>query len=109
MNKFSNIFGQILQIFTKTEFQNAVIETKAEKKAKEFTCLRTICRHAVLSYGTGPFLKRDMREIINLSRKGKTPGDKGCSLTFYPVRYPQYIKTAGRSRYSLNHSNRISR
>lgn len=38
MNKFSSIFGQILQIFTKTEFQNAVIDTKAEKKAKGFTC-----------------------------------------------------------------------
>ncbi|MGD9578623.1 MAG: IS4 family transposase [Syntrophorhabdus sp.] len=37
MNKFSSIFGQILQIFSKTEFQNAVIETKAEKKAKGFT------------------------------------------------------------------------
>ena len=37
MNKFSSIFGQILQIFTKTEFQNAVIDTKAEKKAKGFT------------------------------------------------------------------------
>ncbi len=38
MNKFSSMFGQILQIFPKTEFNNAVIETKAERKAKGFTC-----------------------------------------------------------------------
>jgi len=38
MNKFSSMFGQILQIFSKTEFQNTVIETKAQKKAKGFTC-----------------------------------------------------------------------
>lgn len=38
MNKFNSIFGQILRIFSKTEFQNAVIEMKAERKAKGFTC-----------------------------------------------------------------------
>jgi hypothetical protein len=38
MNKFSSIFGQILQIFSKREFQNTVVEMKAEKKAKGFTC-----------------------------------------------------------------------
>jgi hypothetical protein len=38
MNKFSSIFGQILQIFSRIEFQNVVIELKAEKKAKGFTC-----------------------------------------------------------------------
>ncbi len=38
MNKFNSIFGQILRIFSKTEFQNAVIEMKAERKARGFTC-----------------------------------------------------------------------
>jgi len=38
MNKFSSIFGQILQIFSKKEFYRAVIETKAERGAKGFTC-----------------------------------------------------------------------
>lgn len=38
MNKFNSIFGQILRIFSKTEFQNAVIEMKAERRAKGFTC-----------------------------------------------------------------------
>ncbi|MBI5328003.1 MAG: DUF4372 domain-containing protein, partial [Deltaproteobacteria bacterium] len=38
MNKFSSIFGQILQIFSKVEFYKAVIETGAERGAKGFSC-----------------------------------------------------------------------
>ena len=38
MNKFSSIFGQILQIFSKKEFYKAAIETKAERGVKGFTC-----------------------------------------------------------------------
>lgn len=38
MNKFSSIFGQILQIFSKDEFYKAVMETGAERGAKGFTC-----------------------------------------------------------------------
>ncbi len=38
MNKFSNIFGQILQIFSRSEFYRVVKETGAEKGAKGFTC-----------------------------------------------------------------------
>ena len=38
MNKFSSIFGQILQIFSKNEFYKAVMETGAERGAKGFTC-----------------------------------------------------------------------
>jgi hypothetical protein len=44
VNKFNNIFGQILQIFSpkdpaeRTEFYKAVIETRAERGAKGFTC-----------------------------------------------------------------------
>jgi hypothetical protein len=38
MNKFNSVFGQILQIFSKTEFRHAVIETRAERKAKGFSC-----------------------------------------------------------------------
>jgi hypothetical protein len=37
MNQFSSIFGQILQIFSKREFYEAVRETKSEKGAKGFT------------------------------------------------------------------------
>ena len=38
MNKFNSIFGQILQLFSRTDFYKAVMETGAEKKAKGFTC-----------------------------------------------------------------------
>ena len=38
MNKFSSIFGQILQIFDKRDFLQAVRDTKSEHAAKGFTC-----------------------------------------------------------------------
>jgi len=38
VNKFSSIFGQILQIFDKRDFLQAVRDTKAERAAKGFTC-----------------------------------------------------------------------
>jgi len=38
MNQFSSIFGQILRIFSKRDFYEAVRETKSEKGAKGFTC-----------------------------------------------------------------------
>ena len=38
MNKFSSIFGQMLQIFSKGEFYSTVAKTGAEKRAKGFTC-----------------------------------------------------------------------
>ncbi|HTP65210.1 MAG TPA: IS4 family transposase [Geobacteraceae bacterium] len=38
MNKFNSIFGQILQIFDKRDFLQAVRDTKAERYTKGFTC-----------------------------------------------------------------------
>ena len=38
MNKFSNIFGQIIQILSRNAFYRAMKETEAEKGAKGFTC-----------------------------------------------------------------------
>ena len=38
MNKFSSVFGQMLQIISRHEFYKAVVETEAENKAKGFTC-----------------------------------------------------------------------
>jgi hypothetical protein len=37
MNKFSSMFGQVLQIFSKKEFYSAVKKTQAEKGAKGFS------------------------------------------------------------------------
>ncbi len=38
MNKFSSIFGQILQIFDKRDFLQAVRDTRAERASKGFSC-----------------------------------------------------------------------
>ncbi|RMF94441.1 MAG: DUF4372 domain-containing protein, partial [Candidatus Schekmanbacteria bacterium] len=38
MSKFSNIFSQILQLFSKVEFYRYVDETGSEKGAKGFSC-----------------------------------------------------------------------
>jgi len=38
MNKFCSIFSQLLQLFSRVEFQQAVKETEAELHARGFTC-----------------------------------------------------------------------
>lgn len=38
MNRFCSIFSQLLQLFSRVEFQQAVKETKAERHARGFTC-----------------------------------------------------------------------
>lgn len=38
MNRFCSIFSQILQLFSRIEFHQAVKETKAERHARGFTC-----------------------------------------------------------------------
>ena len=38
MNRFSSIFGQILHLFPRREFFEAVAATQAEKGAKGFSC-----------------------------------------------------------------------
>ena len=38
MNRFCSMFSQLLQLFSRIEFQQAVKETKAERHARGFTC-----------------------------------------------------------------------
>jgi hypothetical protein len=38
MNRFSSIFSQLLQLFSRLEFQRAVTEHRAERHARGFTC-----------------------------------------------------------------------
>jgi len=38
MNRFCSIFSQLLQLFPRIEFENAVKETRSEHRAKGFTC-----------------------------------------------------------------------
>ena len=38
MTRFCSIFSQLLQLFPRVDFQRAVVETKAERHARGFTC-----------------------------------------------------------------------
>jgi hypothetical protein len=38
MNRFCSIFSQLLQLFSRADFQLAVKETKAERHARGFSC-----------------------------------------------------------------------
>lgn len=38
MSRFCSIFNQLLQLFSRTDFQQAVVTTGAERRAKGFTC-----------------------------------------------------------------------
>ena len=38
MQKFSSIFSQLLQLFSRLEFQSVVTATKAERYMRGFTC-----------------------------------------------------------------------
>ena len=38
MTRFCSIFSQLLQLFSRTDFQQAVVATKAERHARGFTC-----------------------------------------------------------------------
>ncbi len=53
MNKFSSMFGQVLQIFSKKEFYSAVKMTQAEKGAKGFSCWNQFVAMLFLSVRSG--------------------------------------------------------
>lgn len=38
MTRFCSIFSQLLQLFPRTDFQKAVVATKAERHARGFSC-----------------------------------------------------------------------
>ena len=74
MNRFCSIFSQLLQLFPRWEFQQLVLETKAERHARGFSSwgqfvamlfcqlgrahsLREICGGQRWTRKTGPFVK----------------------------------------------------
>ena len=65
INKFSSIFGQILQIFSKKEFYKAVIETRAERWAKGFTCWQQFVAMLFCQIGQAHSLIYVIRESVN--------------------------------------------
>jgi len=52
LNRVCRIFSQILQLFSRQEFECAVRQHRAERHARGFTCLGAIGGHAVLSVRT---------------------------------------------------------
>jgi hypothetical protein len=74
MNKFSSIFGQILQIFSKKEFYRAVIETKAERGAKGFTCWQQFVAMIFCQLGRAQSLREISGGLASCLGKLRHPG-----------------------------------
>ncbi len=70
MNNVCSVFNQLLQLFTRVEFQHMVKDTRAERYGKGFTCWG----HALLSVGAGPFPPGDYRRSPKLRRQTQTLG-----------------------------------
>jgi len=85
MNKFSSIFGQILQIFSRIEFQNTVIEFKAEKKAKGFTCWEQFVAMLFCQLGQAHSLREICGGLATCLGKVKHLGIKDAPCLFYLI------------------------
>jgi len=60
MNRVCSIFSQMLQLIPRTSFHKAVLEHKAERHARGFTCWGQICGHAVLPLGRSAVAPRNL-------------------------------------------------
>ena len=58
MTRVTSVFSQILQLFPRLEFENAVKFHKAERHSRGFSCWG-LFRHAVLPTGASAFVARD--------------------------------------------------
>jgi len=54
MNRVCCIFSQLLQLFSRVEFEAAVQQHKAERHARGFTCWGQFLAMRVLSIGSRP-------------------------------------------------------
>jgi len=61
MRRFSSIFSQLLQLFSRLEFQSAVTATKAERHMRGFTCRGQFVRMLFCQLGR----VHSLREITN--------------------------------------------
>jgi len=78
MNKFSSMFGQILRIFSKTEFYATVKELKAEKGAKGFTCWEQFVAMLFCQLGQARSLREICGGLASCMGKLKHLGIKGA-------------------------------
>lgn len=78
MNKFSSIFGQILQIFSKQEFYQAVMRTSAERGAKGFSCWQQFVAMMFCQLGQAQSLREICGGLASSLGKLRHLGVKGA-------------------------------
>lgn len=78
MNKYSSIFGQILQIFSRNEFYSAVKELRADKGAKGFSCWEQFVAMLFCQLGQAHSLREICGGIATCLGKVKHLGIKGA-------------------------------
>jgi hypothetical protein len=85
MNKFSSMFGQVLQIFSKREFYSAVKETKAEKGAKGFSSWGQFVAMLFCQLGQARSLREICGGLASCLGKLKHLGIDRPPLSFHPL------------------------
>lgn len=78
MNKFSSIFGQILQIFSKQDFYHAVRETSAERGSKGFSCWQQFVAMMFCQLGQAQSLREICGGLASSLGKLRHLGVKGA-------------------------------
>src|SRR5580698_145190 len=76
--RFCSIFNQLLQLFSRQEFQRAVTDTHAERHARGFTCWGQFVAMLFCHLGNA----KSLREICEAWRLRK----ENCDIWGYPER-----------------------
>lgn len=69
MNAFSSVFGQILKLFSRTEFQQLVNETKAERHARGFSCWQQFVAMLFCQLGKAQSLREICQGLASVEGK----------------------------------------
>jgi len=69
LSAFSSVFGQILKLFPRTEFQQLVNETKAERHARGFTCWQQFVAMLFCQLGKAQSLREICQGLASVEGK----------------------------------------
>jgi hypothetical protein len=69
VSAFSSVFGQILKLFSRTEFQQLVNETKAERHARGFTCWQQFVAMLFCQLGKAQSLREICQGLASVEGK----------------------------------------
>jgi hypothetical protein len=69
LTAFSSVFGQILKLFPRTEFQQLVNETKAERHARGFTCWQQFVAMLFCQLGKAQSLREICQGLASVEGK----------------------------------------